>query len=171
MNDSEIAGISGAEMPAPRAFAVLRLISAIVMFLMMSVTFVDVIGRYLLSLPLPGSSEITQVLMAGVIALAIPMVSAHRQHVKMALFENAIRGLAKRVLSIGTYFGSACVLVLMAILLWQQGDTLHAMRSTTIFLQLPLAPSAYVLSIFTGITAAIELWYCWIALSSARPVK
>lgn len=159
MSGGENAGISRLEIPAPGVLAVLRLVSALAMFLMMSVTFVDVIGRYVLSLPVPGSSEIGQVLMAAVIALSIPMVSASQQHVKMALFTSAIRGRAKRNLDASVFFGSALVLLFIAILLWRQANTLSEMNTTTIFLQLPLAPSAYALSVFTGATALIEFWY------------
>lgn len=171
MIEGENAGISALEMPAPRVIAVLRLISAALMFSMMSVTFVDVVGRYLLSLPLPGSSEIGQVLMASIVALSIPMVSEQHQHVKMALFVSALGGKARRILDAAVFFGSALVLIFIAVLLWRQASTLREMNTTTIFLQLPMAPSAYALSVFTGATALIEFWYGRLVLigASERP--
>lgn len=157
--EEENAGTSKLEVPAPRVFAVLRIFNAVAMFLMMSVTFIDVIGRYLLSLPLPGSSEIGQLLMASVIALSIPMVSERHQHVKMALFVSAIRGRTKQILDASVFFASGLVLIFIAILLWRQAGALREMNTATIFLQLPLAPSAYALSVFTGATAMVEFWY------------
>ena len=57
----------------------LGLISAVVLFLMMIITTVDVFGRYVLNKPLPGGFEMTEMALAVLIYAALPLVSMRRE--------------------------------------------------------------------------------------------
>ena len=57
----------------------LGLFAAIVLFLMMTITAVDVVGRYFFNKPLAGGFEITEIGLALLIYCALPLVSARRE--------------------------------------------------------------------------------------------
>jgi len=59
----------------------LGVISAAVLFLMMIITAVDVVGRYVLNQPLPGGFEMTEMALAVLIYAALPLVSMRREHI------------------------------------------------------------------------------------------
>jgi TRAP-type C4-dicarboxylate transport system permease small subunit len=130
---------------------------ALAMFGMMTVTFVDVAGRFLFASPIAGASELIQVLMAAVVATALPLVTRSRQHITMALFTGAIEGPAKRLLDAAIMAMSAVVLGALAALLAQQAVSLQQARASTIFLDLPVAPVAWVLTVSTGAACLLEL--------------
>ena len=54
--------------------SILEVITAILLFSMMILTFIDVIGRYLFNAPVYGAAEIIQILLIGVIFSAMPIV-------------------------------------------------------------------------------------------------
>ena len=130
---------------------------ALAMFGMMALTFVDVLGRYLFSKPVPGASELIQLLMATVVAAALPLVTQARQHVKVDLFNQAFKGRLKRIVDAAIIVFSAIVLGFVAVLLARQGSALHSARASSIFLDLPTAPVAWMLASTTALASVLEL--------------
>ena len=57
------------------------LLAAVALFAIMWLTLVDVTGRKLLSASLPGSLELTELLMVVVIFAGLPLVSLRGEHV------------------------------------------------------------------------------------------
>lgn len=136
---------------------VLGAIVALGMFGMMAVTFVDVVGRYLFARPLPGSSELVQVLMAAVIGAALPIITGAREHVSMDLLSGLFRGAARRALDAAIDLFSAAVLAFLAMRLWDQAVNLQRAKAGTLYLDVPIAPVAYALAVFLGVAAIIQL--------------
>lgn len=137
-----------------------RLLAAMVaaaMFGMMAVTFVDVVGRYLLSRPVPGSTELIQVLMALAVAAALPLVTAGGEHITMDLFSGLFRGAARRALDALVMAFSSAVLAFLALRVWDQALNLHRSRMSTIFLDLPIAPVAFTLSALIGVACLVQV--------------
>ena len=60
--------------------ALCGLLAAAALFAIMALTLVDVLGRKLLSQSVPGSLELTEILMVVVIFSALPLVSLHGEH-------------------------------------------------------------------------------------------
>ena len=56
-------------------------LAAVALFCIMTLTFFDVGGRKLASTSIPGSLELTELLMVVVIFAALPLVSIRREHV------------------------------------------------------------------------------------------
>ncbi|MDW8469595.1 MAG: TRAP transporter small permease subunit [Burkholderiales bacterium] len=54
------------------------------LFAMMALTCVDVVGRYLLTRPVPGALEIIEILVAATVFLALPLVTLREEHVAAA---------------------------------------------------------------------------------------
>ena len=68
--------------------SILEVITAILLFSMMILTFIDVIGRYLFNAPVYGAAEIIQILLIGVIFSAMPIVSKTNSHIAVELFSH-----------------------------------------------------------------------------------
>ena len=73
-----------------RLEAALGLVAAVALFAMMALTFADVIGRKLLGASIPGSLELTELLMLAVIFVALPLTSLHGEHVVFDLLESVL---------------------------------------------------------------------------------
>jgi TRAP-type C4-dicarboxylate transport system permease small subunit len=69
---------------------ILGMISCILLFVMMMLTFVDVAGRYLFLSPLPAAYEMIAFTMPGIIFCALPMVNYRERHVTIDLLDTII---------------------------------------------------------------------------------
>jgi len=138
------------------ASAGLSVFAGIVLAGIMMVAVVDVIGRYFLNRPLPGSSEITEIMMAVLIYAGLPVVSQRNAHISVDLFGSLtpkalvpIRDFAIRLLC-------AATLGLIAWRLWAYGNQLS--KDVTEYLKLPQAPFVFAMSVFAGLAGLVELY-------------
>ena len=132
---------------------VLRSIVALTLFSLMAITFLDVIGRYLFSLPIPGAFEITQVLMAVLIFSGLPLVCADDSNIKVDVFFGLMHVLVRRVLNVLNHFVSAVALAFLAWRLWVKGDAAAAAGEQSMYLAIPMYPFAYLMSVLTALAA------------------
>lgn len=136
---------------------VLGLIAASVLFVMMSITAVDVIGRYLFNKPLAGGFEITEMGLAVLIYCALPLVSARREHIVIdtldAFMSEGVKTFLNRLSDL------ICFVCLGGVgyLLYQRALRVAEYGDTTNVLQVPLAPVVYTMSVTIGITALMHL--------------
>jgi TRAP-type C4-dicarboxylate transport system permease small subunit len=72
---------------AGRGMFVLSAFACLVLFVMMSVTFVDVLGRYLFNRPLPGAYELIAFMMPLMIFAILPRVCYREDHVTVDLLD------------------------------------------------------------------------------------
>jgi TRAP-type transport system small permease protein len=122
------------------------------LFAMMMVTVVDVAGRYLFRAPLPASFELTEYLMAVLVFLALPLVSAKGEHIRITLVDRILSRSAARIRDrgVGLLAGAICVLLgwqvlALATRILEYGDSTQTLR-------IPLAPLAY----FVGASLALS---------------
>lgn len=135
----------------------LNVFVAVMLFALMTLRCVDVVGRYGFNAPVPGASELTGLGLALLIFGALPIVTAHTEHVSVSLIE-LIAGTGARVRQIeramllGT---SLLALSLMAWRLWVKAETLGDYGDGTSYLNIPLAPFAYFMSAMTGLAVIV----------------
>src|SRR5690625_2971295 len=90
-----------------------RVAVALIVFLMMMVTVIDVTGRYLFNAPLFGALEITEILMGLLVFLGMPLATAGREHISISLLSDA---LPARVAALqARFFDAVCALVSFAV--------------------------------------------------------
>lgn len=144
-----------------RALPLLRLalaaVAAALLIALMGVTVVDVVGRDLLSRPLPGATEITELLLAAVIFTGLPAVCLDDGHVTVDLLTArlgarwaALRLLAARLLTAGA----------LGVIAWRlavQGGRLAGYGEVSVYLRLPVAPVAYAAAGLCALAAATTL--------------
>lgn len=137
-----------------------------ILFILMLLTCADVVGRYFINKPIYGGLEVTELLLAALIFMALPLVSLKGQHVTVDLFETVTPGWLFRIQHI-----SACLLgaVCTGYLAWRLGlrarDLVQA-GETTAQLQIRLGWFTYGMAFFMGMNTLAML-----VLAGKRPTR
>lgn len=119
------------------------------------VTVADVIGRYLLSSPLPGAAEYTEILLMAIVFMGLPAVCLDDGHISVDLLTASLKGMAAKVqLNLGRLLVSV-VLGLVSWQLWKHGAQLESYNEVTVYLRTPLGPFAKATAVIAGISAII----------------
>ena len=119
-------------------------IGAAVLTAMMALTGIDVIGRYFLSSPVPGSFEITELLMAVMISLGLGYCTFERGHVSVDLLTLK---LPRRGQAIAGFIAVIAFLVLYLLITWQTVCRVQSFidkKTITNVLYIPYFPFAIV---------------------------
>lgn len=127
------------------------------LFAIMALTFFDVIGRKLLDQSIPGSLELTELLMVIVIFAGLPLVSQRGEHV---VFDSLDPYLPKGILKLQTgliHLICAAMLLGLAYLMWQTGSQFALNGETTAQLKFAKAPFIYGMSLLCGLTGLVHL--------------
>ena len=133
------------------------LLSGGALFAIMVLTFADVGGRKFLDNSIPGSLELTELLMVVVIFGALPLVSLRGEHV---LFDSLDEHLPPRVLRLQQAFINfliAAALLGLAALMWKTGNEFAASGETTAQLKFPKAPFIYGMALLCGLAGLVHL--------------
>ena len=146
-------------MKSPRAWleGALGVTSATVLFLMMMITAVDVIGRYVLNKPLTGGFEITEMLLAALIYCGLPLVSQRREHIVIDTFDPLMSARAKRALDVVAEIVCSLTLGGIGYLIFRRAARVAEYGDTTSVLKWPLAPVAYLMGTMILIACLIHL--------------
>lgn len=133
----------------------LATLCAIPCALMVVLTFIDVVGRYVLSAPLRGSLELIEFCMALVIFTALPLVTRSGGHVTVGIFEGRGSPLARRLLSLVCDGLGALALGIMCWRLWVHADAARETGARTMVLGLPEAYLGYSMALLAGLSGLI----------------
>ena len=131
-------------------------LAAVALFAIMTLTFFDVGGRKLFDASIPGSLELTELLMVVVIFAGLPLVSMQREHV---LFDSLDGWLSRGVRRAqqGVVDALCCAALLgLAWLMWEKAGQMASYGDTTAQLKLPLGPFVYLMSLLIGLTAVVH---------------
>jgi TRAP-type transport system small permease protein len=133
------------------------LLAGIALFAIMALTFFDVLGRKFLSNSIPGSLELTELLMVVVIFGALPLVSERGEHVAFDSLDHYLPAWALKVQS--AIVNVLCAVVLMALgwLMWQSGNQFLETGETTAQLKILKAPFLYGMGVLCALTGVIHL--------------
>ena len=132
---------------------VLGAIAATVLMVLMVLTCVDVVGRYFLSQPVYGAFEITEMLLAGLIFAALPLVTLRGEHVTVDVLDPITPDWAYRVQHVVACVLGALSTGYLAWRLWVRAASLLAAGETTAQLKFKLAYLTYAMSILMALTA------------------
>lgn len=131
-------------------------VSAAMLFAMLLLTCADVIGRYLLNAPINGKTELTRFMMAGLIASALPVISAGGGHISVDLLDRFFSPRAAAIRDLVIDVIAAFALGVLAYWLVFRADRLANRGYVSDFLHLPLHPVAYFVAAMTA-TACLAL--------------
>ena len=113
------------------------------------ITVVDVSGRYLLGIPLPGTSEITEIILGVLIYIGLPYISKKEEHISVSLLSNYLPNNVKILHKILINFIVALLLLVIARQLYLHGLDLKSYQEVTTFLEIPKAPIAFAMALLT----------------------
>jgi TRAP-type C4-dicarboxylate transport system permease small subunit len=150
---------------------VLGTVSAIVLFAMMVLTFVDVTGRKLLTRPVYGAYEITEFLMGMLIFCALPLVTAREGHVTIDVLDHLVPGRFARWQRIAVNTLSAATLAFVAWRLWALSASHMRTHEVTMTLHIPHGPFSRLFAVMSALAALACLVIVWGYLTGARPVR
>jgi len=142
---------------ALRLETLLGLAAGLVLFAMMLLTFVDVVGRYVLNSSIPGGFEIQQIMMAMLIFAGLPLVSRRAEHVTVDLVDHALPARVRRAMRVIVELACAGLLLGLARLMWRKAGSVAAYGDTTTVLLIKYAPFAYAIFAFLLLAGVVHL--------------
>ena len=132
-------------------------LAASALFAIMLLTLVDVSGRKLLDSSVPGSLEVTELLLVLVIFAGLPLVSMQGEHVVFDSLDPWLPPWLRRAQQAVVDLLCAGALAGLAWLMWQKAGQLGDYGETTAQLKMGLAPFVRVISVLCGTTALVHL--------------
>ena len=113
------------------------------------ITVVDVFGRYLLGIPLPGTCDITEIILGILIYIGLPYISKKEEHISVSLLSNYLPNNVKILHKILINFIVTLLLLVIARQLYLHGIDLKSYQEVTTFLEIPKAPIAFAMALLT----------------------
>ena len=148
---------------------VLGAAAAILLFVLMMITTVDVIGRYIFNWPLRGGFELTELLLLTLIFAGLPLVSRADEHVTLdfvdALLGERGRALLRRLVDI------VCGLIILG-LAWRvyvKAGKIAGYGDTTDVLQILVGPFVYFMAAMVAVTAVVHLVRAFLPAAPETP--
>ena len=131
-------------------------LAAIILFILMLLGTADVIGRYFFAAPIPGASELIELLMAALVFAVFPVVTAERQHIMVDFF-NGSPQTARIKAVIGGVVVAAC-LGLLAYCVNRQAGRVVTMGDVTDLLRIPKGPIFYYIAASCALALFLLIW-------------
>jgi TRAP-type C4-dicarboxylate transport system permease small subunit len=132
-------------------------LSATALFSIMVLTLVDVVSRKLLAGSIPGSLELTELLLVVVIFAGLPLVSLHGEHVVFDSLDPLLPRLLKRVQGVLVDLFCAGGLAVIGWLMWIKAGQMLEYGDKTQQLGLTLGWFVYLMSVLLFISALVHL--------------
>ena len=133
------------------------LLSGAALFAIMALTFFDVLGRKFLSNSIPGSLEITELLMVVVIFGALPLVSERGEHVEFDSLDPYLPRWLRRAQAFLVHLLCAAMLLGLGWLMWRSGGQFVESGETTAQLKILKAPFLYGMGVLCTVTGVVHL--------------
>ena len=132
-------------------------LAASALFSIMVLTLIDVSGRKLISTSVPGSLELTELLMVVVIFAGLPLVSLRGEHVVFDSLDPLLPRAVRRVQDAVVDLLCALALAGVAWLMWVKAGQMTEYGDTTAQLKIAQGPFVYLMSALCGLTAVVHL--------------
>lgn len=132
-------------------------LGAVALFAIMALTLVDVSGRKALSQSVPGSLEMTELLMVVVIFAGLPLVSLAGEHIVFDSLDSVLPRAVRRVQGVLVDLACTAGLLGLAWVMWTKAGEMAGYGETTAQLKLAKAPFVYGMSVLCAVTAVVHL--------------
>ena len=132
-------------------------IAATALFAIMALTMVDVGGRKAISTSVPGSLELTELLMVAVIFAGLPLVSLRGEHVVFDSLDRRLPRTLRRWQHAAVDLLCAALLGGVAWLMWVKAGQMTQYGDTTAQLKIAQGPFVFAMSALCGVAALVHL--------------
>jgi TRAP-type transport system small permease protein len=126
------------------------------LFAIMALTFFDVLGRKFASHSIPGSLEMTELLMVVVIFAALPLVSERGEHVEFDSLDPFLPQWLRRAQAVLVHLVCGVVLIALGWIMWGTGTQFLANGETTAQLGILKAPFLYGMGVLCAVTGVVH---------------
>ena len=140
------------------ADALLGVAASVILLLMMALTVVDVVARYVFSRPLRGAFEITELMLLVLIFAGLPLVSFSDEHAVMDFIDKLFGPRGQRRLSRCVEVVNAAFMFMLTWQVWRKADRIWAYRDATDVLRIVYGPFVYFMAVTLGLAGAIHLY-------------
>lgn len=140
-----------------RTTSILETIASVLIVIMMLLTFVDVVGRYLLSAPIFGATEMVSALLALIIFSGLGVTNARDQHIVVELFDIHIRRLSPRIYDLLIHGFSVFAMALIAYVLAEHALEGYHVDSRTVVLEMPTYYITGLVALFAVVSVISQI--------------
>ena len=127
------------------------------LFAIMLLTFLDVTSRKVLGHSIPGSLELTEMLMVVVIFASLPLVSRAGEHVSFDSLDRVLPARLRRVQHVLVNLACAGALIGLGWLLWRSGADFAQAGEVSSQLGIPKSPFVRGMGVFCTLTGLVHL--------------
>lgn len=128
--------------------------SAIALFALMAMSFADVVGREVFNRPLPGTVELTEILMAAVVFAVMPSISRRSEHIVVDLLDVYLPRWVRPAQHVLIQLLGTLAFAVICVMLWEDAGKTARYGGTTAYFEIPMAGLLYGMSVLAAITAA-----------------
>jgi len=137
---------------------VLGIAASILLFLMMALTFADVVARYLLNRPIRGGFEITELTLLVLIFAGLPLVSHADEHVTMDFIDRILPPRAAAAWIRVMHGICAAIMFFLTWQVWIKATRIASYNDTTDVLLITIGPFVYFMAVMIALTGAVHLY-------------
>jgi TRAP-type transport system small permease protein len=141
-----------------RADAALGMAASAILFCMMTLTFVDVVLRYLFNRPLRGGFEVTELMLLVLIFAGLPLVTHANEHVTMDLIDRWLTSGARNALRRLMEAVSAALMFALTWFMWIKATRIAGYGDTTDVLRIAVGPFVYFMVAMILLSGLIHLY-------------
>lgn len=136
---------------------VLGAAAALLLFILMAVTAVDVIGRYILNWPLRGGFELTELLLLTLIFAGLPLVSRADEHVTLDFIDGLLGERGRQWLRRLVDLVCGLIILGLAYRVYVKAGKIAGYGDTTDVLFIPVGPFVYFMALMVAVTAVVHI--------------
>jgi TRAP-type C4-dicarboxylate transport system permease small subunit len=133
-------------------------LSALALLLLLILTCVDVVGRYVFNTPVLGAMEIEDAMMGVLIFGALPLASWNQAHITVDILDKVTPAQWLRLQIRLMQLVTAVFMGFLGYRMWIHASKLAEYGDRTMMLKIPLAPVNYFISVMLCFAAALLLF-------------
>lgn len=142
----------------PPLMRVAEIVTAALMFIMMILTFADVVGRYVFTAPIFGAAEMIQFLLAMTIFGGLCLVNARDEHITVELFETQLdKVIPPTVRRIIIQLFSVGMMAVVAYQLYQFALEAERVGRKTVVLEWPFSVVAFTVAGLSAVSLIMQI--------------
>lgn len=136
----------------------LGIAASILLFCLMTLTFADVVARYLLNAPIRGAFEITELGLLVLIFAGLPLVSHADEHVTMDFIDRVLPARLAHVWLRVMHAVCAAIMFFLAWQVWLKADKIAGYGDTTDVLRIVVGPFVYFMAAMIALTGLVHVF-------------
>ena len=143
--------------------ATLGVAASLILFCMMTLTFADVVLRYVFNRPLRGAFEVTELMLLVLIFAGLPLVTHANEHVTMDLIDRWLSPRLRAALGRLMEAISAALMFVLTWFMWIKAQRIAGYGDTTDVLRIAVGPFVYFMVAMILLSGLLHLYRAFAA--------